>query len=158
MLIAAIALGIAALIYFLVTTLVPLRPLNNLDSSTARERRTEVAVNAPILLSPAVLLAVAGGPGPAWLAYLGASLAGVIVLSGLALWWLPYLVGVAVPWATAGTDDSWPELHARTYAKTIIVLPRIGDRPRPNLEHMILHALMIAGTVTAFIAAAQLQS
>ena len=71
----------------------------------------------------------------------------IIVLSGLALWWLPYLAGVTVPWATAGTGETWAQLHARTYAKTIIVLPRIGNRPRPNLEHMILHALMLAAAI-----------
>ena len=64
-----------------------------------------------------------------------------------------YLAGITVPWATAGTGASWPELHERTYAQTIIVLPRIADRPRPNLEHMILHSIMLAGLVLAVAAA-----
>jgi hypothetical protein len=34
------------------------------------------------------------------------------------------------------------------------VLPRIGDRPRPNLEHMILHSLVLAGLVLAVLTAA----
>jgi hypothetical protein len=45
-------------------------------------------------------------------------------------------------------------LHGRTYAKTIIVLPRIGERPRPNLEHMVLHTIVLAGAVAAFVYAA----
>ncbi|HEY9291224.1 MAG TPA: hypothetical protein VIP98_08100 [Microlunatus sp.] len=45
-------------------------------------------------------------------------------------------------------------LHARTYAETIVSLPRLGDRPRPNPEHMILHALILAAAALAFIAAA----
>ncbi len=45
--------------------------------------------------------------------------------------------------------SSWQELHERTYAQTIIVLPRIADRPRPNLEHMILHSITLAGLVLA---------
>ena len=55
-----------------------------------------------------------------------------------------------MPWATAGTGASWAELHERT----VIVLPRIGGRPRPNLEHMILHALVLAGLVLATVTAA----
>jgi hypothetical protein len=78
----------------------------------------------------------------------------VILAGGLSLWWLPYLAGVTVPWATAGTGASWAELHERTYAHTVIVLPRIGGRPRPNLEHMILHALVLAGLVLATVTAA----
>jgi hypothetical protein len=66
---------------------------------------------------------------------------------------MPYLAGIAVPWATAGTGASWQELHERTYAQTIIVLPRIGGRPRPNLEHMILHSIMLAGLVLTVAAA-----
>ena len=49
---------------------------------------------------------------------------------------------------------TWAELHSRTYARTLTVLPRIGDRPRPNLEHMILHALMLGAAITTFAAAA----
>jgi hypothetical protein len=156
MLIAAIALVIAADAYFVVTTLVDLRPLNNVTAATPRERRTEVAINAPIMLLPALLLALAGALTLPWLGIVGASIELVVAIGGLTLWWLPYLVGVTVPWATAGTGDSWAELHARTYAHTIIVLPRIGDRPRPNLEHMILHALVLAASVTGFVASAQL--
>lgn len=66
---------------------------------------------------------------------------------------MPYLAGITVPWATAGTGASWQELHERTYAQTIIVLPRIGGRPRPNLEHMILHSIMLAGLVLTVAAA-----
>jgi hypothetical protein len=53
---------------------------------------------------------------------------------------------------------SWPELHARTYARTLIVLPRIGDRPRPNVEHMILHALVLAAAVCTVIATSTLHA
>ena len=57
-----------------------------------------------------------------------------------------------MPWATAGTGVTWAQLPARTYAQTLIVLPRIGDRPRPNLEHMILHGLMLAAASTTYAA------
>jgi hypothetical protein len=154
MLAVSIALVLTALAYFVTTTLVDLRPLNNITAATPRERRTEVLINVPILLIPAVLLTLGGALDHAWLIYLGAGLQGLIALGGLALWWLPYLVGVTVPWATAGTGTTWAELHARTYAHTLIVLPPIGTRPRPNLEHMLLHSLYVAATITGLAAAA----
>ncbi|MEU4196240.1 hypothetical protein AB0E69_30335 [Kribbella sp. NPDC026611] len=153
MLTVSIVLIVVALAYFVTTTLVDLGPLNNVNAATARERRTEVAINVPILILPAVLLALGGTLGKSWLVYAGAGVQGLIFLSGLALWWLPYLVGYTAPWATAGTGTTWKELHARTYAHTIIVLPRIGDRPRPNLEHMILHSLYLAAALAGLAAA-----
>lgn len=80
----------------------------------------------------------------------------LVAASGLLLWWLPCLVGVTVPWATAGTGVTWSELHARTYAQTLIVLPRSGDRPRPNVEHMVLHALVLVAAICTFAAAGSL--
>jgi hypothetical protein len=154
MLIVSIVLVLVALAYFVITTLVDLRPLNNVTAASPRERRTEVLVNVPLLLVPAVLLVLGGLLDQVWPVYVGAGIETVVALGGLTLWWLPYLAGVSVPWATAGTGSSWAELHARTYAHTIIVLPRIGDRPRPNLEHMILHSLFLVAAVTGFIAAA----
>lgn len=65
------------------------------------------------------------------------------------------LFDVAVPWGAA-PGTSWPDIHARTYARTVIVVQRIGHRPRPNLEHMILHALLVAAGVTTLVGAAGL--
>ncbi|MGI5491096.1 hypothetical protein [Microtetraspora malaysiensis] len=152
----ALALLILADAYFLFTTLVDVFPLNNVREATRSEKRAEVAINGPILIVPAVLLVVAAAAHLPVLAYIGAAVELLIVLSGLALWWLPYLVGVAVPWATAGTGESWAQLHARTYAKTIIILPPIGDRPRPNVEHMILHTLILVAAICTFVAAGSL--
>jgi hypothetical protein len=80
----------------------------------------------------------------------------LIAIGGVVLWWMPYLIGATAPWATAGTGVTWSELHARTYAHTLIVLPPIGDRPRPNVEHMILHALILAAAICTFVATAEL--
>jgi hypothetical protein len=120
------------------------------------EQLTEVAVNAPILAAPAVLLVLAGAFGMPALAFAAAGLELLIVAAGLLVWWMPYLTGVAAPWATAGTGVTWAQLHARTYAHTVIVVPRIGDRPRPNLEHMILHGLMLGAAALTLAAAAGL--
>jgi hypothetical protein len=152
MLALALALLLTAAAYFLVTTLVDLYPFNNVRDAKRSEQVTEVLVNAPVMALPAVLLGLAAAiPLPA-LGYLAGALELLIALGGLALWWMPYLAGVTAPWATAGAGVSWSELHARTYAHTLIVLPPIGDRPRPNLEHMILHALILSAAVCAFAA------
>ncbi|MGC4748118.1 hypothetical protein ACLQ28_21030 [Micromonospora sp. DT201] len=147
---AAITLVLLTVAYFAVTTLINLAPLNNVTAATRREKTIEVSVNAPVMTLPAVLVLVAAALHNPVAAYAAAGLELLIVLGGLALWWLPYLVGVTVPWATAGTGETWAQLHARTYAKTTMVLPRIGNRPRPNLEHMILHSLLLAATVVTF--------
>lgn len=150
----AVGLILLAVAYFMITTLADLHPLNNIGDSRPRERRQEVAINAPLMTTPAVLMMIAVDSGIPALGFVGATIELVIAVGGLVLWWLPYLTGRTVPWATAGTETSWTELHARTYATTIIVLPKIGDRPRPNLEHMILHSLLLAAAITAFVAAA----
>lgn len=134
-------------------TLVDFYPFNNVRDATRKEKVTEVAVNAPILALPAVLLGLMALFKLPALGYAAGVLELLATVGGLLLWWAPYLAGVSMPWATAGTGSSWTELHARTYAHTIMVLPRIGDRPRPNLEHMILHCLFLAAGACCFIAA-----
>jgi hypothetical protein len=156
MLALALVLLLAAAGYFLVTTLVDLYPLNNVRDAKRSEQVTEILVNGPIMTLPAVLLGLAAAIGLPALGYIAGALELLIALGGLTLWWMPYLAGVTVPWATAGSGASWSELHARTYAHTLIVLPPIGDRPRPNLEHMILHGLILAAAVCAFAATASL--
>jgi len=153
MLAAALILTLAVVAYFLVTTLVDLYPLNNVRDARRSEQRTEVAINAPVLALPAVLLGLAAVWHRPALGYAAGSVELLAAAGGVALWWMPYLTGITAPWATAGAGVTWRELHARTYARTLIVLPRIGDRPRPNLEHMILHALMVAAVICIFLAA-----
>lgn len=152
----ALTLLVAAPLYFLVTTLADLYPLNNVRGATRSEQRAEVAINAPIMGLPAILLVLAAALSLPVLAYAGGAIEFLIVAGGLLLWWLPYLTGRTVPWATAGTGPTWSELHSRTYAQTVIILPRIADRPRPNVEHMILHTLLLLGAVFTLVAAASM--
>jgi hypothetical protein len=152
----ALTLIVSTVVYFAVTTLVDLFPLNNVRDAKPSDQRAEVAINAPVMAMPAILLGLGATFSLPVLGYVGGAVESLVAAGGLLLWWLPYLAGRTVPWATAGTGSTWTELHARTYAKTVIILPRIGDRPRPNLEHMILHALIIAAAVCTFVAAASL--
>jgi hypothetical protein len=152
----ALTLIIVAVAYFTVTTLVDLYPLNNVRSAPRSEQLKEVSLNGPIMALPAVLLGGAVVSSLPALGYVAGAIELFIAAGGLLLWWLPYLAGTAVPWATAGSGVTWPELHARTYAQTLIVLPRIGDRPRPNVEHMILHGLILGAAICTLAAAAAL--
>ncbi|GIF50699.1 hypothetical protein DFJ67_1888 [Asanoa ferruginea] len=152
MLALALILILSAVAYFLLVTLVDLYPLNNVRDAKASEQRTEVLANAPVMALPAVLLGLGAAINIPALGYAAGVLELLIALGGLVLWWLPYLVGITAPWATAGTGITWAELHSRTYAHTLIVVPRIGDRPRPNLEHMILHTLVLAAAIATFAA------
>jgi hypothetical protein len=152
----ALTLIVLTVAYSLVTTLVDLYPFNNVRSAIRSEQITEVSINAPVMLLPAVLLALAAGLSLPALGYVAGGLELLIAAGGLLLWWMPYLTGVSAPWATAGTGSTWPELHARTYGQTLTVLPRIGDRPRPNVEHMILHALILAAAIVTFLTAGTL--
>ncbi|WP_285553024.1 hypothetical protein [Actinoplanes regularis] len=154
----ALTLILATVAYHAVMTLVDLFPFNNVRDARRSEQLTEIAVNAPVMALPAILLAAAAAASLPWLGYLAGGIETLAVLGGLLLWWSPYLVGVTMPWATAGTGVTWSELHSRTYAGTVIVLPRIAGRPRPNLEHMILHGLMLAAAICTFIATGALRA
>jgi len=156
MLVFTVGFLLAALIYFVVTTLFEFPPLNNVSSATSRERAMEVAVNAPLLSAPVVLVLLASTLQIPVLSVVGGVIELLIALAGLSLWWLPYIAGVSVPWATS-SGETWDELHARTYAHTLIILPPRGDRPRPNVEHMILHALLVTGSILAFASALTVQ-
>ena len=156
MLTLALTLILAAVAYFLIITLADLYPFNNVRDAKRSEQIAEISVNAPVMGLPALLLGLAAAiPLPA-LGYASGILELLIALGGLALWWMPYLLGVTAPWATAGTGISWAELHARTYAHTLIVLPPIANRPRPNVEHMILHALILSAAISTLLAATSL--
>jgi hypothetical protein len=152
--IASIALVATTIVYHQVMTLVDLFPFNNIRGASRRERMTEALVNGPVMSIPLALLVLSGALLAPWLALIAGAVETVILLGGLALWWLPYLAGRTVPWATAGTGATWQELHRRTYGLTVIVLPDRHGRPRPNLEHMILHSVMLAATIACYLSAA----
>ena len=64
--------------------------------------------------------------------WVGGGIELLVAAAVISLWWLPSLFDVAVPWGLTG--NLLAQLHARTYAQTVIVVPRIGDRPRRTLR------------------------
>src|ERR1700722_7373391 len=78
----AIAVMAAELIYFVVTTLFDLHPLNNAGAATAAEKRQEVAINLPIMAAPIVLLAIGTAVGSPWVDYGAVAVQAVILVGG----------------------------------------------------------------------------
>src|SRR5471032_3406728 len=70
-----------------------------------------------------------------WLIYCA-----VGVIGAIAMWWIPYF---------RGTDQKTKDLYAKMCAGTIQVLPLRGDNPRPNLFHLVLHALGATSLILA---------
>ena len=104
----ALTLILAAVAYFVVTTLVDLYPLNNVRDASARRAvspkspSTRRSWRCPRSCSASAAALVAPRAG-----LRGRRLELLVAAGGLLLWWLPYLAGVTVPWATAGTGVTW---------------------------------------------------
>jgi hypothetical protein len=143
---AAIALQAGAVVYHQIATNIDLFPLNNVRHLTQRERILESLSSGVIMCAPLVLLTLSLVFRLHLLAYASAALELVLFIGASLTWWPPYLFGRAVPWAAMG--DDWLALHERTFAKTIMIVPPYKGRPRPNLERIILHLLMLAGALT----------
>jgi hypothetical protein len=91
-------------------------------------------MNLPIMAAPIVLLAIGTVVGSPWVDYGAVAVQAVILVRGAAAVVDALPRRVTVPWATAGSDVSWRELHERTYTHTVIVLPCIKDQPGPILS------------------------
>jgi hypothetical protein len=142
---AAVGTQLGAVLNHQITTNIDLFPLNNVRHLTRRERALESLSSGVIMCVPLLLLVSSLGFRIHLLAYASAGLELFLFIGASLTWWPPYLLGRAVPWAAMGED--WLALHERTFAKTLMVVPPYKGRPRPNLEHIILHLLMLAGAL-----------
>ena len=142
----ALTLQLLTLAFHQVTTHLDLFPFNNVRHYTRRERVTEATVNGVVMLLPPVLLVI----GTPVTVAVSAALLSLLFVMELLMWWLPYVAGTSVPALTQG-DEPWPVLHERIFAPTVTVLPRIGDHPRPNLEHTLLHGLTLAAATATWL-------
>lgn len=126
----AIFFQVLLLVYHQVTTLMDFYPFNNVRQYTLRLRLTECVVNGIIMAIPPVgyLFDVAWAKGAAPWIYVG------IVIGAWFSWYQKYLFG-----ATAAQQTQYD----RIFRPTIQVLPDVQGRPRPNLEHVILHVILL---------------
>jgi hypothetical protein len=66
----------------------------------------------------------------------------ITVLSAIAMWYLPYVVGA---------PEKMKDEYQRFYAGTHQILPARGDNPRPNLMHVLFHIVFVATLIFAFL-------
>jgi hypothetical protein len=135
----AIALQVLLLAFHQVTTLFDFYPFNGVRFSRRQERRLEAAMNF-CLMAPAPIGFILGS---ASLIRAGAAFYPILFACELATWFVPYCIGAS---------PKWEEIYSRVQGRTIMVIPRRGNNPTPNLEHLILMVLTVA-TAWASIAA-----
>jgi hypothetical protein len=67
----------------------------------------------------------------------------VLLAAEFATWWIPYFFGASLKWIA---------IYSRIQGRTIRPLPRRGNNPEPNLEHLILMALTALAAVLTLMA------
>lgn len=131
---AALTLQLALLVYHQITTLFDLYPFNGARFSPLRERGLEAAVNFALMgLGP-----IGFGFGIPFLIRAATAYYPILFACELATWFFPYFFGASA---------KWEEIYGRVQGQTIMVLPRRGANPTPNLEHLILMALTVATAI-----------
>lgn len=140
-----LAIQIVTLFYHQVTTLFDLYPFNGIRYYTVKERRKEALINGITMLIPIFLTLT---DKPIFIG-IGAVIWMLVVLGAFLNWWLPYTTGLSV--YKMPNNETWPQVHERIFAKTIIILPRIKNNPTPNVEHMILHTFILASTISTWV-------
>ncbi|WP_314589174.1 hypothetical protein [Paenibacillus terrigena] len=143
MFISLLIVQIATILYHQLTTNFDFYPFNGIRHYSAKERRNEAWMNGIIMAIPIILTLTRM---PLWIGISG--LIWTLVLVGAILsWWLPYLTGVAV--YKMSNNETWSQVYEKIFSQTITILPPIKNNPRPNLEHMILHILILSSaTIT----------
>ncbi|MEY9979256.1 hypothetical protein [Lysinibacillus sp. RC79] len=137
-------LQVATLLYHQLTTWIDFYPFNGIRHYSAKERRKEALVNGIIMMIP-ILLSLTREP--VWIGISGFVWT-LVMIGAIFSWWIPYLTGVMV--YKMPNNETWQQVYERIFSNTITILPRIKNNPRPNLEHMILHALILGSAITAW--------
>jgi hypothetical protein len=133
----AVISQIALLLYHQVTTLFDLFPFNGIRFYSRRERFIEAAANfVPMALAATGFIWHLSG-----LMKFGVIYYFILFAVECATWWAPYFLG---------PSQKWQEAYNRIHRQTITVIPRRGDNPAPNLEHMILMALTLLTAIATF--------
>ncbi len=65
-----------------------------------------------------------------------------LMFGAITAWWIPYF---------RGTDEKTAQMYLKMYAGTKQILPPHGDNPRPNVLHLLFHALFFVNLVLSVI-------
>jgi hypothetical protein len=121
----------AMLGWFATTNSVSLYPLNDL----ARQGSPWASTLAGFVPFSLTLLTIWLLPRDRWLVAGWAVHAWVWVALQVWTWWVPYLAG--------GHREHWAE-----YTDTWTLLPMVGGRPGPDVQHLVLEILSVVAAVT----------
>ena len=139
MVIFAIILQIALLVYHQVTTLCDFFPFNGVRFYSRQETLLEAGVNFVLMSLP--LLGFIGRAS--LLMKFGVVYYFILFSVECATWWAPYFLG---------PSPKGLECYNRIHRQTITVIPRRGNNPAPNLEHLILMALTLLTAIVTCVA------
>jgi hypothetical protein len=153
------------LAYHQITTIFDFYLFNGARHHTRKEKLAEAGVNFVLMALPPI------GFSFRIKALMGFGLVYYFVLFAIELiiWWVPCLRVPAGRWriiynrvlgaltfTDPGVDASaqWLEVYNRLHRETITILPDRGNRPAPNLEHVILQGWTLITAVVTAIASA----
>jgi len=133
------------LCYHQITTRFDLFPFNGARHYVVKERRIEALVNG-IIMGIAIVLSIT--QIPLWIGISGVIWT-LIMVGAVLNWWIPYLTGREV--YQMSSTETWGQMYERIFANTMQILPAIRNYPRPNLEHVILHVLIISSVISLWV-------
>jgi hypothetical protein len=136
---AAIIFQLALLAYHQTTTLVDFFPFNGVRFYKRHETFLEAGVNFVLMSLPVVGFIL----GATALMKFGVAYYFILFAVECATWWAPYFFG-----ASPKGLESYNRIHSRT----ITVVPRRGNNPVPNLEHLVLMALTLLTAIVTLVA------
>jgi hypothetical protein len=158
-----VIIQVLLLAYHQITTWFDFYPFNGVRGYTRKEKLAEAGSNA-VLMSLAPI-------GFAFqikaLMNYGVVYYFVLFAIELIIWWVPYFTVPSGRWrliynrllsfATSNFEPGdtlghWTAVYQRLHRGTITLLPPRGDRPVPNLEHMILHLWTLLTAVVTCVA------
>lgn len=142
----AVTLQVVLLIYFGVSSMVSLFPFNGVrfrftrEGPAARIAHYGDSVVNTVLMGIAPVGFILGRPS---LMRFGIAYYLVFIAVQIPFWWIPYYVG---------PSSWWLDHYTKIHRETITVLPRRGNNPVPNLEHLALQCLVVLTTAATLIA------
>jgi hypothetical protein len=160
---AALFSQLALLVYHQVTTLFDFYPFNSARNYRRKEKLAEAGTNLVLMgLAPIGFAFHIRG-----LMIYGSVYYFILFAIEIVIWWIPYFTVPSGNWRriynvllacstsnfTPGdTLDHWCEIYNRLHRGTIKFLPARGNRPVPNIEHTILHALTLTTAILTLAA------
>lgn len=133
------------MIYHQITTLFDFFPFNGVRHYTINERQKEALINGIIMII-AIIFSALSNLIPLFIAPL---IWTIILVGAIFNWWVPYLTGKEI--IKFSQNETWFDIYDRNFKDTILIMPKIKNHPRPNLEHVILHTFILISACCTWI-------